>query len=84
MYNKQVDNLRTNHRGIYVIQDLSYRAFLRVSVPKGYESEMDEICKKVNQYKCTSFSLTYHRLIPFFFRRCYRWLSFHPLSSGVL
>jgi len=47
MYNKQVDNLRTNHRGIYVIQDLSYRAFLRVSVPKGYESEMDEICKKM-------------------------------------
>jgi hypothetical protein len=47
MYNKQVDNLRTNHRGIYVIQDHSYRAFLRVSVPKGYESEMDEICRKV-------------------------------------
>ncbi|EFP89482.2 uncharacterized protein PGTG_15324 [Puccinia graminis f. sp. tritici CRL 75-36-700-3] len=47
MYNKQVDNLRTNHRGIYVIQDHSYRAFLRVSVPKGYESEMDEICRKM-------------------------------------
>ncbi|KAH9465666.1 hypothetical protein Pst134EA_013549 [Puccinia striiformis f. sp. tritici] len=46
MYNKQVDNLRTNHRGIYVIQDHSYRAFLRVSVPKGYETEMDEICRK--------------------------------------
>jgi len=69
MYNKQVDNLRTNHRGIYVIQDLSYRAFLRVSVPKGYESEMDEICKKVNQFKCASFFfLTYHnRLISIFF-----------------
>jgi hypothetical protein len=48
MYNKQVDNLRTNHRGIYVIQDHSYRAFLRVSVPKGYESEMDEMCRKVS------------------------------------
>ncbi|PLW16988.1 hypothetical protein PCANC_05784 [Puccinia coronata f. sp. avenae] len=47
MYNKQVDNLRTNHRGIYVIQDHSYRAFLRVSVPKGYESEMDEMCRKM-------------------------------------
>ncbi|KAI7955978.1 hypothetical protein MJO29_007377 [Puccinia striiformis f. sp. tritici] len=47
MYNKQVDNLRTNHRGIYVIQDHSYRAFLRVSVPKGYETEMDEICRKM-------------------------------------
>ncbi|POW22869.1 hypothetical protein PSHT_00791 [Puccinia striiformis] len=47
MYNKQVDNLGTNHRGIYVIQDHSYHAFSRVSVPKGYETEMDEICRKM-------------------------------------
>lgn len=47
MYNKQADNLRTNHRGIYVIQDHSYRAFLRVSVPAGYEAEMDELCRKM-------------------------------------
>ncbi|MBW0533550.1 hypothetical protein O181_073265 [Austropuccinia psidii MF-1] len=47
MYNKQADNLRTNHKGIYVIQDHSYRPFLRISVPVGYEKELDKACRRI-------------------------------------
>ena len=31
LYKKQVDNLRTNHRGVYVLQDNRFRPLLHVS-----------------------------------------------------
>lgn len=35
MWEKQVDNLRTNHRGVYVLQDNVFKPLLRLSVPAG-------------------------------------------------
>ncbi|KAG8986212.1 Trafficking protein particle complex subunit 33 [Tulasnella sp. JGI-2019a] len=32
---KQVDNLRTNHRGVYVVQDNAFKPLLRLSSPSG-------------------------------------------------
>ncbi|KAH6905887.1 trafficking protein particle complex subunit 6B [Coprinopsis sp. MPI-PUGE-AT-0042] len=31
LYNKQIDNLRTNHRGVYVLQDTTFKPIQRVS-----------------------------------------------------
>ncbi|PWN36580.1 uncharacterized protein FA14DRAFT_4348 [Meira miltonrushii] len=33
IWDKQVDNLRTNHRGVYVLQDNVFKPLLRLSVP---------------------------------------------------
>ncbi|EJT98896.1 transport protein particle [Dacryopinax primogenitus] len=35
VWDKQVDNLRTNHRGVYVLQDTSFRPLARLSSPFG-------------------------------------------------
>lgn len=35
MWEKQVDNLRTNHRGVYVLQDNVFKPLLRLSIPGG-------------------------------------------------
>jgi len=35
MWDKQVDNLRTNHRGIYVLQDNAFKPLVRFSSPGG-------------------------------------------------
>ncbi|KAK0558039.1 hypothetical protein OC846_000031 [Tilletia horrida] len=35
IWEKQVDNLRTNHRGVYVLQDNSFKPLLRLSTPLG-------------------------------------------------
>jgi len=35
VWEKQVDNLRTNHRGVYVLQDHAYRPLMRISSPDG-------------------------------------------------
>ncbi|KAG9045343.1 Trafficking protein particle complex subunit 33 [Tulasnella sp. UAMH 9824] len=35
MWDKQVDNLRTNHRGVYVLQDNAFKPLLRMSSPDG-------------------------------------------------
>lgn len=34
-WNKQVDNLRTNHRGVYVLQDNAFKPISRISSPHG-------------------------------------------------
>lgn len=31
LYDKQIDNLRTNHRGVYVLQDNSFKPLSRVT-----------------------------------------------------
>lgn len=35
VWDKQVDNLRTNHRGVYVLQDNAFRPLMRISSPEG-------------------------------------------------
>jgi len=35
IWDKPVDNLRTNHRGVYVLQDNSFKPLLRISSPLG-------------------------------------------------
>ncbi|KAF8306905.1 transport protein particle component [Clavulina sp. PMI_390] len=35
IWDKPVDNLRTNHRGVYVLQDNSFKPLLRISSPQG-------------------------------------------------
>jgi len=35
VWDKQVDNLRTNHRGVYVLQDNAFRPLMRISSPDG-------------------------------------------------
>lgn len=36
VYKKQIDNLRTNHQGVYVLQDNSFRFLNRLSNGKQY------------------------------------------------
>ncbi|KAL0270429.1 UNVERIFIED_CONTAM: hypothetical protein PYX00_007840 [Menopon gallinae] len=36
VYNKQIDNLRTNHHGVYVLQDNSFRYLVHLSSHKQY------------------------------------------------
>lgn len=33
VWNKQIDNLRTNHRGVFVLQDQAFRALLAIGQP---------------------------------------------------
>ncbi|CAG8507810.1 10573_t:CDS:2 [Cetraspora pellucida] len=35
IFKKQIDNLKTNHRGVYVLQDNNFRWFLRMSTEAG-------------------------------------------------
>lgn len=36
IYKKQIDNLRTNHHGVYVLQDSAFRYLLKISSGKQY------------------------------------------------
>lgn len=36
MYKKQIDNLRTNHQGVYVLQDNAFRFLTKMSNSKQY------------------------------------------------
>lgn len=38
VFRKQIDNLKTNHRGIYVLTDNSFRPFARMSMPSRTEA----------------------------------------------
>jgi len=35
VFRKQIDNLKTNHRGVYVLTDNTFRPFSRMSVETG-------------------------------------------------
>ena len=35
MFRKQIDNLKTNHRGVYVLTDNSFKPFSRMSTEPG-------------------------------------------------
>ncbi|GAA5909488.1 hypothetical protein JCM8208_006541 [Rhodotorula glutinis] len=41
LYDKQVDNLRTNHRGVYVLLDQSLRSLRALSAPEGKDEERE-------------------------------------------
>lgn len=61
LYDKQIDNLRTNHRGVYVLVDHSFKPLNRVSWAsgKGNEEEEEEIRR---QAKFVSWLGFHHRL----------------------
>ncbi|CAD6583138.1 MAG: hypothetical protein CYPHOPRED_002244 [Cyphobasidiales sp. Tagirdzhanova-0007] len=40
LYDKQIDNLRTNHRGVFVLQDNAFKPLLRLSVPNAHDVAM--------------------------------------------
>jgi hypothetical protein len=42
LWDKQVDNLRTNHRGVYVLQDNAFKPLLRVSSPYGSSDSLKQ------------------------------------------
>ncbi|KAF9906171.1 Trafficking protein particle complex subunit 33 [Linnemannia zychae] len=46
LFKKQVDNLKTNHRGVYVLQDNSFRWFTRMA----HDQSSAESVKKVTPY----------------------------------
>lgn len=55
MYDKQVDNLRTNHRGVYVLHDNAYKPFARMSgLSKGgsLSGEDKEVARRVKLVRC--------------------------------
>ena len=43
IWGKQVDNLRTNHRGVYVLQDNAFKPLSRVSTSRGAQETTKEI-----------------------------------------
>jgi len=47
-WGKQVDNLRTNHRGVYIIQDNSFRPILRISSWEGQHETLRNAKLHVN------------------------------------
>ncbi|KAF1985927.1 transport protein particle component [Aulographum hederae CBS 113979] len=42
VFNKQIDNLKTNHRGIYVLTDNRFKPLTRMSLEKGREGMMQQ------------------------------------------
>ncbi|CUM64146.1 uncharacterized protein PRCAT00001738001 [Priceomyces carsonii] len=42
LYGKQMDNLRTNHRGTFVLVDNSYRLISRMNSPKGMHDTLNK------------------------------------------
>lgn len=50
VFKKQVDNLKTNHRGIYVLQDNAFKWLVRISPAiTGTESARDDNARRVAQ-----------------------------------
>ena len=43
LYEKQVDNLRTNHRGVYVLVDNAFAPLAKVSSIKGEREAEEEV-----------------------------------------
>ncbi|KAG8250464.1 Trafficking protein particle complex subunit 6B, partial [Homalodisca vitripennis] len=58
VYKKQIDNLRTNHQGVYVLQDNAFRFLSRISSGTQYLEHAPRVC--VNPLIATQ--LVYHVL----------------------
>ncbi|TAQ89817.1 hypothetical protein B7494_g1854 [Chlorociboria aeruginascens] len=54
VFRKQIDNLKTNHRGVYVLTDNSFRPFARMSTEAGghYPSESNKANKQFLWFPC--------------------------------
>lgn len=48
VYKKQVDNLRTNHQGVYVLQDNEFRFFSKLSNGTQYLKSAPKVKLKYN------------------------------------
>lgn len=47
IYKKQIDNLRTNHQGIYVLQDNSFRFLTNLSNGSQYLEYAPKVCVRI-------------------------------------
>ncbi|GLI71679.1 hypothetical protein VaNZ11_016961 [Volvox africanus] len=48
LFKKQVDNLKTNHRGVYVLQDNGFRWLQRLSIPAaGSDAAREEAARQI-------------------------------------
>ncbi|KAL7747693.1 hypothetical protein RI367_006982 [Sorochytrium milnesiophthora] len=47
VFRKQIDNLKTNHRGVYVLQDSNFRWFARMSSEQGTAESAREVAAYV-------------------------------------
>ena len=54
VFKKQVDNLRTNHQGVYVLQDNRFRALTQMSNSKQYIEKAPKV--KNSNYNKDKFS----------------------------
>lgn len=48
LFSKQIDNLRTNHQGVYVLNDNSFKLLSKISVSRQYVLE----CQKYVAFPC--------------------------------
>lgn len=48
IYKKQIDNLRTNHQGVYVLQDNSFRFLTNFSNSQQYLECAPRVCCNIN------------------------------------
>ena len=48
LFGKQIDNLRTNHQGVYVLNDSSFKLLNRISANRQFVNE----CQKYVAYPC--------------------------------
>lgn len=44
IFKKQIDNLRTNHQGVYVLQDDAFRFLTRISEGTQYLEHAPKVC----------------------------------------
>lgn len=51
IYKKQIDNLRTNHQGVYVLQDNAFRFLNRLSTGSQYLEHAPKVCTESNFYE---------------------------------
>lgn len=57
VFRKQVDNLKTNHRGVYVLTDNAFRPFSRMSTEAGGQAVLraQPVCKKNTRHHLSFF-----------------------------
>jgi hypothetical protein len=48
LFSKQIDNLRTNNSGIFVLQDNNFRFLSQISSGKQYLDVLDLVCSFLN------------------------------------
>ncbi|KAJ6512205.1 TRAPP complex subunit trs33 [Mycena vitilis] len=69
-WDKQVDNLRTNHRGVYVLQDNSFKPIARISSWEGRA----EAIRRAKLVRDLCHSLSVHSI----------WLQYAAMPAGII